>query len=393
MDNYERLWNITFDAIPDMVFIQDKDFIITKVNKSLCEALGKKPEEILGRKCYEILHKKDIPWQSCPFEKTRQDLKVHTDEVDDSNVGIPLLVTTSPIFDEKGEFAGSVHIARNISDIKKAIQNSQDELEIQAWGLKKANEGIKILYKELETKNEELRKLDKLKTEFVSVVSHELRTPLSITKEGISLVLDRITGEVNAKQEKVLQTAKNNMDRLARIINSILDISKIESGKMELKREKIDLSRLITNVANDFAPKADAKGIKLILEVPKDEIIINADRDKITQVLFNIINNAVKFTEKGSITVSCVNKNYSAEIIIKDTGMGISKDNMPKLFGKFQQFGRTAGGGEKGTGLGLAIAKSIIELHNGKITAESALDKGTEFYIFLPKFVEREQSE
>ena len=125
---------------------------------------------------------------------------------------------------------------KNITDQTKAqdvLSSTRKELEVQAWGLKKTNDAVNLLYKELERKNTRLQELDKLKSDFISNVSHELRTPLAITKEGISLVLDGVTGEINAQQDKMLNTARQNIDRLARIINNLLDISKIESGKME----------------------------------------------------------------------------------------------------------------------------------------------------------------
>ena len=140
------------------------------------------------------------------------------------------MVTTSPIFDAKGKLIGTVHVAQDITKIKEAeekIRESRDELEAQAWGLKKTNEAVRLLYKELEEKNKELQKLDQLKSEFVSTVSHELRTPLSIIKEGISLILDKVTGEINDKQERYLTISRQNVDRLERIINDLLNISKI----------------------------------------------------------------------------------------------------------------------------------------------------------------------
>ena len=260
----------------------------------------------------------------------------------------------------------------------------EKELEAQAWGLKKTNEAIKRLYKELEEKNNELKKLDQLKSDFISTVSHELRTPLSIVKEGISLVLERIPGDINEKQQKLLTVARDNIDRLARIINELLDISKIESGKTELKKGLVNLINLIEQIVLSFKPKADEKGVGIKTNFPKKEINIYADADKIIQVFTNLLANALKFTEKGHIEISAAEKKNEVECTVADTGIGMSKSDLPKVFDKFQQFERPAGGGEKGTGLGLSIARGIIEMHNGNIWVESELGKGTKFTFTLP---------
>ena len=364
LDHAAQEWQRTFDSIADLVFIQDKDFTILKANKACLEALKLKPEEIIGKRCFEVVHHLDHPWVNCPFVQTLSDQKTHTEEVNDPGLGVVLLITTSPIFKENGEFIGSVHIARDISQIK----------EYQS---------------ELEQKNKELERLDQLKDDFVSIVSHELRTPLSITKEGISLVLDGITGSINPKQNKILTTSKNSIDRLARIIDSLLDISKIESGRVELKKKNVDFGILIKNVFAVFENKAKEKGLELRFNLPKEQgLDLYIDEDKIIQVFTNLIGNAIKFTEKGSIDVSLAQKEDEVEFTVSDTGIGIAAEDLPKVFNKFLQFGRTPGAGEKGTGLGLSIARGLIELHGGRIWVESELGKGAKFIFTLPKYYE-----
>lgn len=266
-----------------------------------------------------------------------------------------------------------------------ALKKNKDDLEAQTWGLKKTNEAIKLLYRELETKNRELQKLDDLKSSFISTVSHELRTPLSIVKEGISLVLEQIPGPINEKQKNLLSISKGNIDRLARMINELLDISRIESGKLELKKGLVNMPNLIKGVIASFQQKADEKGVKLKLSIPNNEIDVYIDADKIIEVLTNLIGNSLKFTEKGYIELS-ISEKEEIECSIKDTGRGIPKDALHKVFDKFQQFGRVPGAGEKGTGLGLSIAKGIVEMHKGNIWIDSELGKGTTFTFTLPKY-------
>ena len=355
-------WQRTFDSISDLVFILDKNSVILKANKACFETLKYKPEEMIGRKCYEVVHYLSSPWPNCPFQQTCMDEKIHIQEVDDPRLGATLLVTTSPIFNDQGEFMGAIHTAKDITQIKK-------------------------YQLDLENKNKELEKLDQLKSDFVSIVSHELRTPLSITKEGISLVLDGIVGEINPKQNKILTTSKDNIDRLARIINSLLDISRIESGRMKLENKNVDLRALINKVAASFEVIAKGKGLELKISLPPEgPLNLYVDEDKLIQVLTNLLGNSFKFTEKGSVGISLIEKEAEMEFVVSDTGTGIRREYLPKLFNKFMQFGRTAGAGEKGTGLGLSIAKGLIELHGGRIWVESEEGKGAKFIFTLPKY-------
>ncbi|UCD14889.1 MAG: HAMP domain-containing protein [Candidatus Omnitrophota bacterium] len=230
------------------------------------------------------------------------------------------------------------------------------------------------------------KEIDRMKTEFISTVSHELRTPLSILKEGVSLVLDRIPGQINDKQEKLLSTVKSNIERLGRIINDLLDISKMEAGKLELKKQRVDIVALAEGIVASFVSKAKEKNLILKKAFSGGKISIYVDSDRIVQAFTNLVNNAIKFTNTGYIEISVKRRADGVECSVADTGVGISKEDIPKVFDKFQQFGRTAGGGEKGTGLGLAITKEIIEAHKGKIWVESQWAKGTKFTFVLPVF-------
>ena len=232
---------------------------------------------------------------------------------------------------------------------------------------------------------DQVKRLSQVKSDFVSTVSHELRTPLSITKLGINLVLHRITGEINEKQKEILSDAKSNIDRLAGIIDDLLDISKIEAGKVELKRGWVDIAGLIRHAASSFKLNLEEKNLELKVNIPEKRIDVYVDPDKITQVFINLIGNALKFTDKGYIEISLQERGKEIACVVADTGVGISEEDLPRAFSKFEQFGRLAGPGEKGTGLGLTIAKGIIELHGGKISLDSTLGQGSKFTFTLPK--------
>ncbi|RJP28056.1 MAG: PAS domain S-box protein [Candidatus Omnitrophota bacterium] len=234
--------------------------------------------------------------------------------------------------------------------------------------------------------NERLKELDKLKSEFVATVSHELRTPLSIMKEGVSLVIDKVTGPLNGRQEKTLETVFSNIDRLTQLINDLLDISRIESGKLRLKKSFINVSALLDDTCSKMRIQSDSKHQQLLCYIPDKPEYLFVDQDKFIQILTNIISNAVKYTpENGIITVSLQGKDESVEFRVIDNGSGISREDLPKLFGKFAQFGRSPGAGPKGTGLGLAITKELVNMHKGSIWVESDLGKGSKFVISLPR--------
>ena len=229
------------------------------------------------------------------------------------------------------------------------------------------------------------KEIDQMKTEFVSTVSHELRTPLAIIKEFVSLVLDGIAGETTEKQKHFLTTAKNNIDRLSRIINDLLDISKIEAGKIVLNRILLDPKGLVEEIIQNYKGHFEGKKITIESQIDKGTEKIYADRDKLIQVLTNLIGNAAKFTpEDGRVTIAITRHEKEVEFSVTDTGIGISAENLKKVFGKFEQFGRTAGSGAKGTGLGLAISKGFVELHGGKIWLKSEYGKGTTFAFTIP---------
>jgi len=262
------------------------------------------------------------------------------------------------------------------------------------WASEKTNEGIKLLYKELENKNKQLKQLDGLKDEFISNVSHELRTPLTIIQESVSIITDGLLGTINEKQEHHLKVTLENIERLGKIINDLLDISTIENKKLKLYKENVDLNDLVKKVVSNFVRLVVAKGLEIKCVAPEGKVDIFVDEERIYQVLVNLVNNAYKFTDKGFIEVSVVEHDDTVECRVKDTGIGIAGSDIQRLFSKFDQIGRQSGAGAKGTGLGLSITKGIIELHDGQIKVESTPGQGTTFTIILPRapFLEQYQN-
>lgn len=233
------------------------------------------------------------------------------------------------------------------------------------------------------------KEVDRMKSEFISTTSHELRTPLAAIKESVMLILDGVTGEASEGQKRFLGIAQRNIERLTNLINDVLDISKIETGKMELKKIANDVNGIIGEVlaSMDFLAKQNQLALKseLAADLPK----VMCDTDRITQVLVNLIGNAVKFTPAGG-RVTVVSRPIAGDLVkeveisVSDTGAGIAKEDFSKLFTKFGQLDGSLTRRPGGTGLGLAICKELIEKHGGRIWAESEVGKGSKFIFVLP---------
>ena len=256
-----------------------------------------------------------------------------------------------------------------------------------AWmrDYRREKRGVVALFQDVSKEKE----AERLKNELISTVSHELRTPLTTMKTFVSIVSDGIAGPVTGDQKEYLNIIMSNMNRLGRMINDLLDISKLEAGRMELKKRLVDLALLIKDQLASFMPEAENKKITLSSGLPEKLPQLYIDPDRIAQVLMNLIGNALKFTpEGGSVKVQAQELDDSIQVQVVDTGVGIAKENFSKLFDRFQQIDRKPGPGAKGTGLGLAISKSIVDLHKGKIWVESEIGKGSKFIFTLLKIEE-----
>ena len=220
--------------------------------------------------------------------------------------------------------------------------------------------------------------------ELILLLAHELRAPLGIVKESIALVVDKVLGKTNEKQQLVLLTARRNVDRIDRIIMNVVDIFKLEASRLELQKTSFDLMAAVRQVAGAFQPLTDGAGLQLKVVTSHESLPVTADKPRITNVLSQLVGNALKFTRKGKIEISLSKTDEGVQCSVHDTGIGIAAEDMPKLFHKFEQFGWVPGGGEKGMGLGLAVCKGILDLHGGKISAESRPGEGATFTFILP---------
>ncbi len=243
--------------------------------------------------------------------------------------------------------------------------------------VRKRNADLEALGVKLQTGYEAQR-------QFTSTVSHELRTPLASIKSSIDILNTEAPGKLSVDQKVFIKRVKTNIDRLARLINDVLDLSKLESGKMVMNFMPLCLSDQVKEIADMNTAVVQSRGLTLETELGKDLPMVLADKDRLTQVFSNLISNALKFTRKGSITfIVSASDNKNVMFSIRDTGIGIKEDDIPKLFEKFQQVGG-ASLQVGGTGLGLAICKEIIAAHGGRIWVESAFGKGSTFHFTIP---------
>src|SRR3989338_6880335 len=344
---------IILASIGDGMLVVNQEGFIMMMNHEAEAMFGWDIREAVGKSFIELIPCEDEKGNFIPYKERIMSLalssKIPVHSIGyyyrENNSKFPANVTASPIIYEE-KIIGAIGIFRDIS---------------------RENE------------------IDKMKTDFISTVSHEIRTPLTTIREGVSQVLDGILGEVSEKQREVFSIVLEDSDRLKRIIDNLLDISKIEAGKVELRKELIDIVEVVKGVASAFALQSQERGLKISAYFSKAKLKLYVDKDRLIQVFTNLVGNAMKFTAHGAIDISALDKENEVECSVSDSGRGVSKEDLPQLFSKFQQFGRAHGPGEMGTGLGLSISKGIVELHKGKIWAESELNKGTKISFSLPK--------
>jgi len=254
---------------------------------------------------------------------------------------------TAPVRDDLGETIGSVTVLQDISHLKE---------------------------------------LDKMKSEFIAMVTHELRAPIAAVEQQLTVILNRMAGEISEKQEKLLSRAKERTKGLLTLIKDLLDFSKIEAGRMVQYKEPLTLQEIIQKVVDLMKAEAENKKIDLEFPAPSQNPLIQADRNSMEGIFTNLISNAIKYTpEGGKVLIALTEEGGFAKATVSDTGIGIKRDDLPRIFDKFYRVKTVETRQIVGTGLGLSIVKSIVEAHLGSISVESEEGGGTTFTVFLPK--------
>ena len=255
--------------------------------------------------------------------------------------------------------------------------NTKDEIGKLAMSFNKMTKALDKSY-------EELKSLDRMKDEFISMASHELRTPISTIKGYLSMILEGDFGELDTRGKKNLKIIEESNNRLGKLVDDLLNVSRIKQKRLQIRLEPLNIEKVINDVIDLLILKIKDKGIDLRLDLNKEYDLVLADEDKVKQILVNLIDNAIKYTDSGYIDISIKKENKFIKIIIKDSGIGIKRKDQEKLFTKFYRVKNNKTISTEGTGLGLWITKQLVELMNGTIYLNSKEKKGTEVSFTIP---------
>jgi PAS domain S-box-containing protein len=370
------------EAAPDAIMEVDQDARIVFLNKATEQLFGYSRHELLGEPV-EILIPQDLRsghvahrnrYRSHPATRPMgTGLKLEGQRKDGSKV--PVEISLSPVQFEEG-FRVSA-IIRDVSERRFAEEQLRAVQAAHTAELAAKN-------RELKARNEEVERANRLKSEFLSGMSHELRTPLHTITGFTELLEEELEGPLNEKQHRFVRLIHQDSQHLLALINDVLDLSKIESGRLELQRETFPLRESLEETIAAVRPRGDAKSIQIECVVP-DAMNLYADRLRFRQILYNLLSNAVKFTpEGGRIRVEVARNGRFMEVSVTDTGIGIALSEQVSVFDKFYQVGQRQAGGHEGTGLGLAITQHLVEEHGGSIGLQSEPGKGSRFTLSIP---------
>ncbi|MHB8882824.1 MAG: CHASE domain-containing protein [Thermodesulfovibrionales bacterium] len=397
------------DSAGEGIFGIDREGIMTFLNPAAAKMLGYKPEELLGAAQHSRIHHSNDdgtphPIEACLIYTACKDGKVyHTDnEVfwRKDGTSFPIAYTSTPVW-EDGAVTGAVVVFKDITEgkgMERKLREYTGNLE----------QMVTARTRELEAALQAAETANRAKSDFLANMSHELRTPLNSIIGFSELMREGLTGPLSEKQSDFLNDIWQSGKHLLRLINDILDLSKVEAGRMELELSEFNVAGLLAESLVMFKEKAFKHGIKLRIEIPEEIGYIRADELKIKQVFCNLVSNAIKFTpDGGSVNISArrapgsgevqraapeegqagslplQNGNF-VEISVADTGIGIAKEDMDRLFQPFQQLAAVATKKYEGTGLGLNLSRKFVELHGGRMWAESEIGKGSRFLFVIP---------
>jgi len=308
-------------------------------------------------------------------------------------VGVGLVVgVVAMLIIEKWVLSRLTRLSKSVSNIgesgdlsTRVSMGGRDEVSKLADTIDVMTETLEQSSKTLREKNVQLEEANRAKSEFLAHMSHELRTPLNVIMGFSELMLDGVPGKVSKEQRQCLNDIWGGGQHLLGLVNDILDLSKIESGKMELKLRDIELPGVIKSLRSEIMPMLAPRKQSLDIKVEKGLPLVRADRDKVRQVLLNLLNNATKFTPDGSkLKVEAVRENNWCRVSVIDNGIGIKQEDQERIFEPFCQLDSALEKEERGTGLGLTIARQIVEKHGGRIWVESEYGKGSRFSFTLP---------
>jgi len=368
------------DNSTTVIYLKDRNGKYLLVNKRFVDLFHISKEEMMGKTDYDIFSKEMADAFRANDQRVLESrVPIEFEEVAIQDDGIHIYLSIKfLLYDSSGEPYAICGISTDITERKnmeKELKKYSEELE----------EKVKKRTKELEEARQMAEAANKAKSEFLANMSHELRTPLNSIIGFSEIMRDGLTGPISDAHKEYLKDIWESGKHLLSLINDVLDLSKIEAGAMELELEEFFINEILEGSLVMFKEKAMKHGIKLSADIPVNIGSITADARKIKQVVFNLLSNAVKFTpDGGEVGITARRKDSAIEITVWDTGIGIAKEDMERLFQPFQQLEASLTKKYEGTGLGLHLSKRIIELHSGRIWVESEINKGSRFSFTIP---------
>jgi PAS domain S-box-containing protein len=393
------------DSSDDAIVGKTLDSIIRSWNAGAARMFGYTAEEIIGKSVTELMPPELKHEEAAIVARLSRGERVdhyQTVRMRKDGTRIDVSLSVSPIRDASGAIIGAAKIARDITESKRlqdAERQLSEQLQEQALELEQQVEEAQSLQEELEQTNDELHRAaehareaqaqaesaNRAKSVFLATMSHELRTPLNAIAGYLDLLLLGLRGPLTAEQRTDLDRIKRNQETLLRLIEDVLDFAKLESGRIEYRLTDVPIDELLKTLETFVAPLLDKKGITYQFSPCGHELVARADRDKVEQIMLNLLSNAAKFTDQGRIEVRCAARDDELEIDVIDTGRGIAGDWMATIFEPFvqgeQELTRTA----EGTGLGLSISRQLARGMGGDVLVRSESGKGSTFTLLLPK--------
>lgn len=362
----ETQFRTLIESLPQKVFLKDRNSIYISCNKNYACDLKIGPEEIAGKTDYDFFPAEVAERYMADDKRAMESGETEITEHEYPLIKGPLEssqksyihIVKAPVRDKAGNVTGLFGLFWDITE-RKQMEEEKRLLDL-------------------------LKAVAETKSKFATLVSHELRSPLAVIKESLDILLEGLAGDVNEEQKDILATAKTSTDRLGRLIKSVLDFKKLEAGKLEFDLRETDVREVVTEVVDAMRVLSKGKGLDLRTELEEGLPKIKCDKDRIIQVLMNLVSNAIANTGSGDITIAVQQEENVVHFRVQDHGRGVPADSLHKLFVPFEKVTDPQDQRVGTTGLGLAISKELILAHNGKIWAESKEGQGSTFHFTVP---------